>query len=420
MKATTHIFAFTVQWKDIKNTLSIQTTAPITIDSALDPNLPNYNPDHPTLYRERHGWCPYSERVWLAFECCNISYDTVKIDNTGPGRKPPYWSGQTPQVRWQDGTVQRESIDLVREVDKRYNGQLYPKAFQNDVINKSREFNKIFPSKSRPSSRAAFLFDWSGEPLWQSEFEAVLHKTNELLSTSSSSPFFCDTFSAADIAWAPFLERYAVQLPCLHEGINPRDATIYPHLAAWYDAMETIPAYACRVRGNPSSWRKVLTMAGFGNAGVPPTVVERMVNLGNSEGLPQTEADRVNEQKLWDEFRDSRPFLANTPSAEAGHILMKNHDAIMTDTLKRANVLQDTGIPLNEKGLDRAMRALATILVYGSKEDGYYNDLEMMANEAREVEGVYAMAKFLDERMCVPRDMGMMSADAVKRLALLA
>lgn len=197
----------------------------------------------------------------------------MKIDNTGPGRKPPYWSGQTPQVRWQDGTVQRESMDLVREVDKRYNGQLYPKAFQNDVINKSREFTKIFPSKSRPSSRAAFLFNWSGEPLWKSEFESVLQNTNELLSTSSSSPFFCDTFSAADIVWAPFLERYAAQLPCLHEGINPRDATIYPHLAAWYNAMDKIPAYACRVRGDPSSWRKVLTVAGFGNDGVPPIVV---------------------------------------------------------------------------------------------------------------------------------------------------
>lgn len=74
------------------------------------------------------------------------------------------------------------------------------------------------------------------------------------------------------------------------------------------------------------------------------------------------------------------------------------------------------------------MRALSCILVYGSgdggeeekdENDGHYGDLRVAAEEARDVNGVYALANFLDERMCVPRDMGMMSADAVKRVALL-
>ena len=30
--------------------------------------------------------------------------------------------------------------------------------------------------------------------------------------------------SAADCAWAPFLERYAAQLPLLHSGLRPYDA----------------------------------------------------------------------------------------------------------------------------------------------------------------------------------------------------
>ena len=30
-----------------------------------------------------------------------------------------------------------------------------------------------------------------------------------------------------------------------------------------------MPAYACRVRGDAASWRKVLSMAGFGNSGMP-------------------------------------------------------------------------------------------------------------------------------------------------------
>jgi glutathione S-transferase len=413
------VSAFLLHWPDLETSLSIQSKPPISIDSALDPSPPNYSAERPTLFRERHGWCPYSERVWLALECSNIEYDTVRIDNTGPGLKPSYWSGQTPQVRWPDGKIQSESMDLIRELDRRYNTALYPDDIKNEAINKSRDFTKIFPSKSRPSSRAAFLFGWSGEPLWKSEFESVLRRTDELLSTSSSGPFFCGSFTAADIAWAPFLERYAAQLPCLHEGLYPKDASEYPHLSAWYEAMERIPSYACRVRGNPSSWRKVLSMAGYGNNGVPPTVVGRMEELNLNEGLPQTEEGRIRNQSLWDDYRSKRPYLANTPSAEAGHVLIRNHKAIAKDVLKRADVLQNAGFPLTETGIDTAMRALASILVFGSEKDGQYNDLEVAANEAHNVEGVFALAKFLDERMCVPRDMGMMSADAIKRIALL-
>lgn len=314
-------------------------------------------------------------------------------------------------------------MDLVQEVDKRYgNNLLYPTDIKNDVINKAREFGKIFPSKSRPSSRAAFLFGWSGEPLWKSEFESVLTKTDDLLgSNNGDGPFFCGkTFTAADIAWVPFLERYAAQLPCLHDGLNPRDADKYPNLNAWYEAMETqVPAYACRVRGNPSSWRKVLTMAGYGNAGVPPAVVERMDDLGIEESRPQTEQERIRDQKLWDDYRSTRLYLAKTPSAEAGRVLANNRKAIVKDTLKRAGALKGTGIPLDEKGLDDAMRALACILIYGDENDGHYDDMKLAAKEAADVEGVYAMAKFLDERMCVPRDMGTLSANAIKRLSVL-
>lgn len=179
----------------------------------------------------------------------------------------------------------------------------------------------------------------------------------------------------------------------------------------------TVPAYACRVQGNPSSWRKVLTMAGFGNAGVPPDVIDRMDDFDADEARPLSEEERVIQQRLWDEYRSTRSWLALTPSAEAGKTLLNNRQAIVKDTLKRAASLEGTGVPLDEENLDRAMRALATLLIY---DDGKYAELEQAYSEATSVDGVYAMAKFLDERMCVPRDMGSMSAAAIKRLAALA
>ena len=263
-----------------------------------------------------------------------------------------------------------------------------------------------------------FISKKNGEPLWKSEFERVLAETDELLSAEGG-PLFCgDSLTAADIAWVPFLERYAAQLPCLHDGLNARDADKYPSLNRWFHAMETtVPAYACRVRGNPSSWRKVLTMAGYGNAGVPPGVVGRMHDFNIEESRPQSETERAVDQALWDQYRSTRSYLAYTPSAEAGRVLLGNRDAIVKDTLKCANSFGKMGVPLDEKGLDDAMRALATILIYGSAEDGHYESLESASKDASEVKGVFQMAKFLDQRMCVPRDMGFMSAGAIKRLA---
>jgi glutathione S-transferase len=147
-------------------------------------------------------------------------------------------------------------MDLVEELDTRYNGgKFYQHDNVHDLIN---AFRNIFP-RARPSSRAAFLFQYNGEPLWRSTFEKTLEETDQLLASSSSSgPFFCGTgISAADIAWAPFLERYRYQLPCLHEQLEPDNSNNYPNLAKWYEAMDKVPAYACCVKGDPASWRKV-------------------------------------------------------------------------------------------------------------------------------------------------------------------
>eukprot|EP00957_Ditylum_brightwellii_P103247 7869470-Ditylum_brightwellii.AAC.1 len=216
-------------------------------------------------------------------------------------------------MQWEDGKVQSESMDLVREADKRYDSgnELYPKDIESEVINKVRAFDKIFPRRTRPSSRAAFLFRSDGEPLWKNEFEKVLRETNDLLAeTSEKGPFFCgDRFTAADVAWAPFLERYAAQLPCFHDGLDPKCETTYPHLYAWYEAMEKqVPEYSCKVQGDASSWRKVLKMAGYGNAGVPPLVSERMDNAHEKESAPLTEEAAQKQQMIWDDYSNARPW----------------------------------------------------------------------------------------------------------------
>jgi len=402
-------------WKELSQVTQCDLhEQPFAENGAAYSSHPDLGGDKPVLYRERHGWCPYSERVWLALEAKGVDYDTIYIDNIY-GR-PNWYGGNTPQMKWEDGRVQSESMDLVRELDKRYDGQmqLYPEEILNEVINKSeRAFRNIFPRKARPSSRAAFLFRYDGSPLWKNEFEKTLRETDELLAeTQEDGPFFCgDRFTAADVCWAPFLERYAGQLPCLHEGLDPRCPETYPHLHAWYTAMENrIPAYACKVRGDPSSWRKVLTMAGFGNAGaVPPLISERMDELTLLEREPLSETEAANQRKLWDEYASSRPYVASSSNQEAAAVLIRNRENIAKDVAKNCG---DAALAGEAEALDAAMRSLAVALC----------DEERFSSAVREAcedecgGSVRSLAAFLDERMCVPRDMGALSAAHFKRI----
>lgn len=402
-------------WQQLSTMPNFSHEMPFAANGASFSSRPETS-DKPTLYRERHGWCPYSERIWLALEVLGVDYDTIYIDNIY-GR-PSWYSGDTPQMKWENGKIQSESMDLVREVDKRFGNDsvcLYPKAIENQVLNKIQAFKKIFPSRARPSSRAAFLFRFDGEPLWKSEFEKVLKDTDALLSETDG-PFFCGSeFTAADIAWAPFLERYAAQLPCLHDGLDPKDDTDYPYLASWYKGMEeSIPAYSCKVQGDPSSWRKVLTMAGYGNAGSVPTVIsERMVEANARESLPISNEEQEKQQTIWNAFVKDRPYMAASPSKEAASVLIRNKDMILPDIQKRRSAkLVEQNLPDDNEELDIIMRALATVL----SEDMF--DVDVFGQHKLRND-VIELAAYLDQRMCVPRDMNRLSAASIKRLAAI-
>ena len=394
-------------WEDIETQLgeAYYEKHPNSIDSVLNPSKPEFSTERPTFFRERHGWCPYSERVWLALELAGVEYDTIRIDNTGHGPRPSYYSGQTPQMKWPEGRTQGESMDLVEEIDRRFcAGSL--QCDSSSVQKVIQQFSKIFP-RARPSSRAAYLFQYNGEPLWKSTFEETLQNTDELLSQTEG-PFFCGLeVTAADIAWAPFLERYRYQLPCLHQGLDPANPSDYPHLAKWYEAMDRIPEYACRVKGNASSWRKVLTMAGFGNAGVPTEIKGNMDDLVAKE---ETIAQECIDLDVWKQHASKYPYVASTPYLEVASIITRNHEAICQDIIKQSGkpAWNNWGLPDSLSSADLAIRKLVKLLIDG----GDINSLHPGG------EDVGVLATFLDERMCVPRDMGFMSAAVIKNLSV--
>ena len=75
-------------WSALSKTLPSASREVPTIFDAVHhrQTKPKLSDETVVLYRERNGWCPYSERVWLGLECKNVEYQTVLIDNTGGAR----------------------------------------------------------------------------------------------------------------------------------------------------------------------------------------------------------------------------------------------------------------------------------------------------------------------------------------------
>jgi glutathione S-transferase len=278
------------------------------------------------------------------------------------------------------------------------------------------QFRNIFP-RARPSSRAAFLFQYNGDPLSRGTFETTLEGTDNLLSQTKGA-FFCgDQLTAADIAWAPFLERYRYQLPCLHQGLEPYNANVYPHLFAWYRAMDQVPAYACRVKGDASSWRKVLTMAGFGNAGVPAQVGRNIQDLVAAE-IALAASGATVDLGVWKEYSSTRPQVAETPQGQAALTILCNREAIIRDTVKRAATApwSASNLPKTEAKVEETVNCLVQVLLHQGIPGG--DPLQAVDIPGGDpLQAVGALARFLDERMCVPRDMGAMSAACLKKVA---
>ena len=233
--------------------------------------------DRMILFRDRNGWCPYSERVWLAMILKGLDFDEVLINLQGG--KPMWYSSvvptsNTPAILEKGGAVTYDSLRILRYLEDRYPEKpLLPsdpklRALADELLD---SFARTMPQGARPSSRGAFLYRGSGLPLPLTAFEATLAVVEGVLARAGGPFFLGAELSIVDCAWAPFLERWRVQAPLLHPALArlfppEEDASggggsgELPRLAAWYDAMDSQAAgYLARVKGDAHTWRLALT-----------------------------------------------------------------------------------------------------------------------------------------------------------------
>jgi len=194
---------------------------------------------------------------------------------------------------------------------------------------------------ARQCPRVGWLFrkeeGYRLDALPREAFEGFLDTAEECL--SNEAPFFggATNVTAADFVWAPLLERYAAQLPCLHAALNPRDSHRWPKLAKWYQAMEMVPAYACRIRGDASSWRKVLYREPWWPAAdlwhPRETVGPKGEILLNEDSCIASYGNVAVPPSVWNSYALGRS-VGRTLSMEAAVQLIRNRKAIRADAEK--------------------------------------------------------------------------------------
>ena len=389
-----------------------------------------------TFCREKNGWCLDSARLWLALEIKGIPYTERRVI-----------ASDAPQLLFSDGRVQRDSIAALQELDSCYpaTAPLWPPqgVAESAVVEMVSAYADAVPSDvSRASSRAAFLFcrdeGFIYDTLPRETFISFLDTAEELLGRQEG-PYFCGgALSAADVAWAPLLERYAAQLPSLHPGLQPRGGSTsgggkggggkggggkggggsssWPRLTRWYNAMDTHAAYVCRVKGDAASWRKVLSTSPWWPAGWPERgdPEERGDPRGGELALNEREAceafgNAPVSAELWSEYAASRPHVAPSPAAEAAAALVRNAQAVCRDA--EACYALPTGT--DTASYDAALRCVVTRLLIESGAELEEASAEELGQDAV----VAALAAHLDHRVCVPRDVGAPAAEAIRRLA---
>ena len=114
------------------------------------------------LYRDRNGWCPYSERIWLALELKRADYITCLVDDDYS--IPPGGAGSLPRFRSADGTAYeaKDIWTVLERIDADYPQPpiLFPDVSVSVALVRDsfERFDGIMPRFTRPSALTPYVF----------------------------------------------------------------------------------------------------------------------------------------------------------------------------------------------------------------------------------------------------------------------
>jgi len=199
-----------------------------------------------TLYRDRAGWCPYCQKVWLLLEEKQIPYRVEKVAMRSYGDKPQSFlnkvpSGLLPAIEL-DGKLYTESLVIMQLLE-----QTFPEV-------------ATVPSEAQGLARAKRLlelerqlFSWWCSLTFRpgnqakSGFESCLDEVERALGEESGHPWLLVTPrgqgpSLVDLQYISHVERMAASA-LYWKGLDLRNTKRWPLLELWFRAFEERPAY---------------------------------------------------------------------------------------------------------------------------------------------------------------------------------
>ena len=333
-----------------------------------------------TLYRDRHSWCPYCQKIWLWLEYKRIPYRVKKINMFCYGQKESWFldkvrSGKLPAIEFK-GQVITESDDIIASLENEF-GVLGSSITSNN-LRKTRELEReIFRSWCNWLCRESLNF--MDKSFRKNRFKESISKLNEVLSRSESG--FIDPLvtnkgekepGTGDIIFIPYIERMNASL-AYYKGFNLRST--YPYINKWLTLLESTSAY----RGTQGDFHTH-------SHDLPPQMggcfkesnekqIAFSTSIDNGEGLGDFE-------------------------------LNKNYDSIYYArfALKRVNKHKENLIkvnPYDKEYFDESLRSALTHMITG---------------EVRIPEKLSGKSlKYLKNRISVPRDMPIISARLLRQ-----
>jgi glutathione S-transferase len=322
-----------------------------------------------TLFRDHHAWCPYCQKIWLWLEEQRIPYRIEKVTMFCYGEKEAWYkrkvpSGMLPAVEL-DGKIITESDDILIALERVFG----PLQFAMDdprVITMRRLERLLFrawcnwlcyPVRSPRDDQAA-----------REKFQEIMGYVEEALG-STPGPYFLEEFSVADTIFTPYVERMNASL-YYYKGYSMRE--VNPHMAAWFDAMESRSTY----RGTQSDFHTH-------THDLPPQMGGC---YSNNEPQAQQFSQRV-DNGPWFGLPDVTYPEPETARQEALARVIKHH----------ANIIRVN--PTDDATFDLALRCALTQMITGTA--------------CTPPAGTDAGLRYLRDRINVPRDM---SIYAAKRL----
>ena len=201
-----------------------------------------------TLYRDRHSWCPYCQKIWLWLEYKRIPYRVKKINMFCYGQKETWFldkvrSGKLPAIEFK-GQIVTESDNIIAFLENEF-GPLGSSIISSH-LKKTRELEReIFRAWCNWLCRESFNF--IDNSFRKKRFKESISKFDEILGASESG--FIDPAESTsselvpgigDIIFIPYMERMNASLT-YYKGFNLRSN--YRYIDKWLTLFEGTSTY---------------------------------------------------------------------------------------------------------------------------------------------------------------------------------